>query len=242
MNLCVNAIDAMAGSGSLEIQTERTVEGGSTLTVRDNGAGMTAEVLRNAVHPFYTTKPQGQGTGLGLAMVYGTMKAHGGTLVIHSQSGEGTEVVLHFPPARQPAPAAPLPAAGGPVPTQAPSLAILLVDDDELVRLSLAPMLTMLGHRVETAEGGQEALDRLHAGLDPDLVILDMNMPGLNGAETLAELLTFRPEQRVLLATGYSDQDAASLASGHPLVSHIHKPFTLEELRDKLPGLAPALC
>jgi PAS domain S-box-containing protein len=242
MNLCVNAIDAMAGSGFLEIMTARLEAGGATLTVRDTGAGMTAEVLKQAVQPFYTTKPQGKGTGLGLALVYGTMKAHGGTLEIHSQPGEGTEVVLSFPPARRPA-AEPLPAVGaGPAPAQAPALAILLVDDDELVRLSLAPMLAMLGHRVETAEGGQEALDRLHAGLDPDLVILDMNMPGLNGAETLAELLRFRPQQQVLLATGYSDQDAASLAVGHPRVSHIHKPFTLEELRDKLPGLEAAVC
>jgi CheY-like chemotaxis protein len=120
---------------------------------------------------------------------------------------------------------------------------VLLVDDDELIRQSVGPMLQALGHEAHTAESGQEALDRVAAGLDPDLVILDMNMPGLNGAQTLARLLELRPGLPVLMATGYSDDAITPLLDGRSNVSCLSKPFNLQELRAKLEamrGLAEA--
>jgi signal transduction histidine kinase len=234
MNLCVNALDAMPGGGTLLIRTRRLEDGGIELRVRDSGEGMPPEVLKQAIDPFFTTKPVGKGTGLGLAMVYGTMKAHGGTLEIASEVGEGTEVTLRFPPPAQAAPAQPdRPAALVPSPVPA-RRRILLVDDDELIRMSIPPMLEVLGHQVATAEGGQEALDQLGAGLEVDLVILDMRMPGMSGAETLPGLLALRPGMKVILATGHSDQDLQPLMAGRPNITCIRKPFTLEEIRERL--------
>jgi len=236
ISLCVNAVDAMPEGGTLSLATR--MEGETVvLQVQDDGQGMTPEVARRAIEPFFTTKPVGKGTGLGLAMVYGTVKAHRGTLEIRSEPGRGTQVILGFPAlagleaASEPAPAG----AGAPAPR---FLRILLVDDDELIRTSVGPMLTALGHEVHLAEGGQEALDRLGSGLDVDLVILDLNMPGLNGAQTLSRLLELRPEQKVLMATGYSDDSLGPLLAGRPRVSSLQKPFSLQEIRAKLEGIS----
>jgi CheY-like chemotaxis protein len=114
---------------------------------------------------------------------------------------------------------------------------VLLVDDDELIRDSIPPMLEVLGHRVRCAPGGREALEMLDAGLQPDLVILDMNMPGMNGAETLPRILARRPGQRVVMASGHSDHDVAELLEGRPTVRSLRKPFSLKEIRSVLEGL-----
>jgi PAS domain S-box-containing protein len=237
MNLCVNALDAMPGGGSLTLRTARAPGGPLVLSVQDSGSGMSREVQAKALEPFFTTKPQGKGTGLGLSMAYATMKAHGGTLEIQSSPGQGTLVLLSFPADRvgmpQPAPEPP-PSLGGP---KGGPWRILLVDDDELIRASVAPMLQILGHQVFTAPGGLEALVQLQQGLEVDLVILDMNMPGLDGAKTLALLLEERPDQAVLLATGYSDQDTAALQEGRPTVACIQKPFSLSEIQAKFMDL-----
>ncbi len=230
INLCVNAVDAMPEGGSLQLSTRGDAQSVS-ISIKDSGMGMNPEVMRKAIEPFFTTKPIGKGTGLGLAMVYGTVKAHKGNMEIRSQPDQGTEVVLSFPPLAAPAPmlageAAPAAAQG--------AVRILLVDDDELIRRSIAPMLTALGHAVHTAESGQEALDRLQAGLQVDLVILDMNMPGLNGAQTLTRLLALRPDQIVLMATGYSDDAIAPLLEGRPNIHSLRKPFSLKEIQSKL--------
>jgi PAS domain S-box-containing protein len=238
MNLCVNAMDAMPGGGSIHIHTCSTREGGILLRVQDTGAGMAPEVLAKAMEPFFTTKPQGKGTGLGLAMVYGTMKAHDGTLELLSQVEVGTEAVLFFPPTRVvPRHAQPVPPV---VPEQAvqPKLRILLVDDDELIRESVAPMLEMLGHEVLTASGGASALRLLEASGAMDLVILDMNMPGMSGADTLPRVLEICPGMPVVMATGFSDHEIAPLLAGHPEVSILRKPFSMKEFQRKLDNIS----
>jgi len=231
MNLAVNALDAMPDQGILRLRTENLPGGKVRVEVRDNGAGMTPEVLAKAVEPFYTTKPLGQGTGLGLAMVFGTMKAHGGELEISSRHGQGTEVRLTFP-ALDPAPAPP--AAAAEPPGMETALAILVVDDDELIRESLVPMLEIMGHRAQSAPGGREAMVLLEGGLEVDLVILDMNMPGINGAETLARIKARGPAQQVLMASGYNDSEVSQLVNGYAGVSCIQKPFSMKELGHKL--------
>jgi len=239
MNLCLNALDAMPGTGTLVIRTRRLAGGAIELSVQDDGEGMSPEVLKQAIDPFFTTKPVGKGTGLGLAMVYGTVKAHGGTFDIHSEPGKGTEVMLGFPPIPETGPA--LPGQGveqGQDPASARrGMRILLVDDDELIRLSLPAMLQALGHEVHTEEGGLEALASLEAGLEVDLVILDLTMPGLSGAETLPRMLALRPGLPVLLSTGYADQEIKHLMADRPNVGVIWKPFSLDELRGKLESL-----
>jgi CheY-like chemotaxis protein len=191
------------------------------------------------MEPFFTTKPLGKGTGLGLAMVYGTMMSHRGTLELDSEPGRGTEVTLTFPPPAQDGarPEDARPEAGAQARPASEALRILLVDDDDLIRASVAPLLQILGHEAHTAEGGLEALEALEAGLQVDLVILDMNMPVMNGAQTLPRLLALRPGLTVLMATGYTDEDFLSLLAGRPNVHAIRKPFSLDELQAKLAQL-----
>ena len=111
---------------------------------------------------------------------------------------------------------------------------ILVVDDDELIRESMIPMLEIMGHSAQAAPGGLEALELMGAGLAVDLVILDMNMPGMNGLETLARIKALKPDQVVLMATGGQDGPFSPMAGVH----HIMKPFTIRELGQKLSGMA----
>ena len=230
MNLCVNAFDAMPRGGTLRIRTWHE-EGFVNLMVEDTGEGIPPDLLARVTEPFFTTKPPGRGTGLGLAMVYGTVKAHGGTFDIQSEVGRGTRVRLRFPatemetdrPRTEATPAAP-----------ERRLRILVVDDDELIRSILPVMLEQLGHHVDTASSGIEAIRRLDAGLEIDLVILDHNMPGLSGAETLPRILQLRPGVRILVSTGFLDNDLKLLLAEFPAVLAIQKPFSLAELRQLL--------
>ena len=227
MNLCVNAFDAMPRGGTLWIRTFRQ-EGRVMLQIQDTGEGIPQEILPRVTEPFFTTKAAGRGTGLGLAMVYGTAKAHGGTLDILSEVGEGTCITLGFPSLLPDSPAKQIPLSADLSPRH--SLRILLVDDDDLIRSTLPPMLEQLGHLVDVASSGLEALRRLGGGLEADLVILDHHMPGLSGAETLPRILQLRPEARIILATGFLDTDLKILLADFPAVMTLPKPFGVAEL------------
>jgi len=237
MNLCVNAVDAMPENGTLTLHTRNLDSDWIEVVVEDNGAGMPKEVLEKALDPFFTTKGVGKGTGLGLSMVFSIVKAHRGQLAIDSEPGRGTHVLLRFPvgekEGRSPAPGS----AQAPVTPQVP-LKVLLVDDDELLQSSVQAILEALGHRaVTTAGSGEEALALLASGLEPDLVILDLNMPGLGGVGTLPRLRMLRPAVPVLLATGRADQTALAISRAHPGVTLLSKPFGIGELRKHLEQL-----
>ncbi|MCE1203237.1 MAG: DUF3365 domain-containing protein [Holophagaceae bacterium] len=238
MNLAVNAFDAMPAGGTLQVRTF-LVGDQVCLEVADTGEGIPADILSRVTDPFFTTKPQGRGTGLGLAMVYGTVKAHGGSLDIQSEVGKGTRIRLHLPAlvTRTLSGEPEEPPAVQPDRT----LRILLVDDDELIRDILPPMLEQLGHLVETTSSGLEAVRRLGAGLEVDLVILDHNMPGMTGAETLPRIFQLRPAVRVLIATGFLDTDLKILLADFPSVSILQKPFSLVELRKMLQTISTEL-
>ena len=227
MNLCVNAFDAMPRGGTLWIRTFRQ-DGRVMLQIQDTGEGIPQEILPRVTEPFFTTKAAGRGTGLGLAMVYGTAKAHGGTLDILSEVGDGTCITLGFPSLLPDSPAKHSPLSADLSPRH--SLRILLVDDDDLIRSTLPPMLEQLGHLVDVASSGLEALRRLGGGLEADLVILDHHMPGLSGAETLPRILQLRPEARIILATGFLDTDLKILLADFPAVVTLPKPFGVTEL------------
>jgi PAS domain S-box-containing protein len=227
MNLCVNAVDAMPDGGTLTIRTRALPGARVELSVEDTGCGMSAEVQAKAVEPFYTTKPKGKGTGLGLSMAYSTAKAHGGSLAIRSAPGRGTAVVLQLPALGEPQ----APAAAGPEGADTRPLRILVVDDEELIREALPPMLELLGHAVALASSGQEALDRLARGPAPDLVLLDLNMPEMSGSETLRQLRTLYPDLPVLIGTGYLDEVTESGLRTDPHAAFVRKPFTLDEIR-----------
>ena len=237
MNLCVNAVDAMPENGTLNLHTRNVDNDWIEIVVEDTGMGMPKEVLEKAMEPLFTTKGVGKGTGLGLSLVFSTVKAHRGQMAIESEPGQGTRVMLRFPACEKEAQvAAPAVAEATLIPQGA--LKVLLVDDDELIQSSVRMILEVLGHTaVTTAQSGEEALALLEAGVEPDLVILDMNMPGLGGMGTLPRLRMLRPALPVLLSTGRIDQTALTLASAHPGVTLLPKPFGLRELQKHLEGI-----
>ncbi|WLT31246.1 PAS domain S-box protein [Geothrix sp. PMB-07] len=232
MNLSVNALDAMPGGGRLVLRTWAGPGGQVALTVQDNGSGMPPEVLQRAMEPFFTTKPTGKGTGLGLALVYGIMKAHAGRVEIQSAPGQGTEITLSFPSLATNAAWT----AAHPQPAEGPAshLRILLVDDDDLIRSTVPDMLEVLGHEVEAVSSGPEAIQRVQSGPIPDLVILDLSMPGMDGEETLTRLRGLKRDLPVLLATGYKDERHERILEHFSDVGVITKPFTIMDLRVKL--------
>jgi PAS domain S-box-containing protein len=242
MNLCVNAIDAMPGGGTLTVRTRNAEPGWVELEVVDTGVGMPAEVVEKAMDPFFTTKSHGKGTGLGLSIAYGTVRAHQGTMTLESAPGRGTRVVLRLPSTDITASDSEAPAAPGPE-GNARRLDVLLVDDDELIRAAMGPVIQSLGHRVVLTGNAEEALEHLATGERPDVVILDMNMPGLGGKRALPRIRELQPGVPVLLATGRADQEAVDLAQAQPGVTLVPKPISTGELKahlDAIPDRRPA--
>jgi CheY-like chemotaxis protein len=201
--------------------------------VEDTGTGMPKAVLDRAMEPFYTTKGVGKGTGLGLAMVYRTVKAHQGQMEIHSQPGQGTKVRMRFPACERSIETT-VPHADVPSGTSQRSLTVLLVDDDDLMKSSVQAILQSLGHAVFATASGEEALMTIEAGFQPEVVILDINMPGLGGSGTLPRLRAMLPNVPVLLSTGRADQAALDLAKAFPFVTLLAKPFDFRELQQCL--------
>jgi len=233
MNLCVNAVDAMAENGTLTLRTRNSGPDWIEVQVEDTGQGMPKEVLERALDPFFTTKEVGKGTGLGLSIVYRTVKAHHGEMEIQSEPGRGTCVRIRFP-ACEAGPGTGKPPWVSETGSPLASLKVLLVDDDELIQSSVQAILELLGHQTTPALSGEEALALVNRGLRPDLIILDMNMPGLGGAGTLPLLRALMPRVPVLLATGRADQTAQDLVQAHPYVSMLAKPFGRRELQASL--------
>jgi CheY-like chemotaxis protein len=237
LNLAVNARDAMPNGGSLTITARRTTNTGGRLptgeyvdlSVTDTGSGMTEETRARAIDPFFTTKPVGQGTGLGLSQVYGVVRESRGALNLESEPGRGTTVTLTLPAAAPPDVAVgelPVPAAA-PMSPPRPEVRILVVDDDRLVRRFISESLRGLQYHVADAENGAEALEILNKETF-DLMIVDFAMPGLNGAEVARAAQAKQPDLRVLVVSGYADSAALEAALGS--VRQLRKPFNLAEL------------
>jgi signal transduction histidine kinase len=226
MNLAVNAMDAMPQGGRITFTTRRPQENWVELEVRDTGQGMPPEVLEKAVDPFFTTKPVGKGTGMGLPLVFGAMRAHGGTLELSSTVGKGTTVLLRFPTGGK-AQAEPGPEKPG---RAFRPLRILLVDDDELIQAATPLGLTQMGHRVKVAASGLEALEMLEGGLAVDVVILDQNMPGLTGEETLGRIRSLHASLPVLVSSGFPDAALEARLAHDTRVRILAKPYGVSDL------------
>nr|WP_320134019.1 PAS domain S-box protein [uncultured Holophaga sp.] len=230
MNLCVNAVDAMPGGGELTLASHSDPDG-VLVEVSDTGEGMTPEVAEMALEPFFTTKPTGKGTGLGLSIVYGTMKAHGGYVRIQSEQGRGTRVALRFPPS-----AADQMGFGGHASEPEEGgrgmirRHVLVVDDDELIRESLPELLEALGHHVVVADSGPMALETLGGNPEVEVVVLDFNMPGMDGLETLARIRERHPLLPVLLASGNLPERGRQALRQFCHVGLLCKPFSSREL------------
>jgi PAS domain S-box-containing protein len=239
LNLAINARDAMPEGGTLTISTERVrLEAEPDhpagefvrITVADSGHGMKPEVLARATEPFYSTKPLGKGTGLGLAQVYGIAQQAGGTLRIDSAEGKGTSVHILLPATGLAAAAEPdaspgfSPAARG----AATGARVLIVDDDEDVRAFLAESLEGLGCSVVSAASGAEGLQALRERR-PDLILMDYAMPGMNGADAARAARLVHPDLPIVFVTGYAESERLESALGGE-VPVLRKPFTLAEL------------
>ena len=242
VNLCTNAAYAMRRSGGVlgialkkvEINVSHAFEHpdlqpGSylCLTVSDTGEGMKQKVCERIFEPFYTTKGPGEGAGVGLSMVHGIVKGHGGKIVVRSEPGKGSIFELYFPsiegveehPEIQPEP------------SLAGNERILLVDDEKLVVAVASEMLIALGYEVVSVQQSSEALalfrsqpDRFH------LIITDQTMPGMTGMELAAEVLRIRRDIPIILCTGYTDEKVRKTASAIGIRRILSKPFVLREL------------
>ncbi|MBI4913438.1 MAG: response regulator [Acidobacteria bacterium] len=236
MNLGVNAVDAMPGGGELALRTRSGAGGMIEILVEDSGQGMPPEVLDRAIEPFFTTKPSGKGTGLGLSAVFGTARAHGGNLEIQSEVGRGTRVILRLPAISEVEPSR----AGNSIePGGRPARAwrILLVDDDDLIRETAPAMLASAGHWVQAAASGRQALALLEAGLEVDAVVLDLNMPGMDGGEALGAIRALRPGLPVLMASGYLGHENLDPFLSLGKVQVLAKPYSLDEFHRTLERL-----
>lgn len=231
LNLATNARDAMPEGGSVVIraqpqvvleQSQATLTAGRyvCLSLTDNGEGMDAQTLSSARDPFFTTKGLGKGTGLGLSMVHGFIEQLGGRFVLKSEKGTGTTAELWLPVAREGATVKPLYPAVEPV--SVPRLSVLVVDDDSLVLTSTSLLLEDLGHRVINATSGAQALALFDQGEVIDLMITDMAMPQMSGAQLAHAVRVLKPDLPIILATGYAERLEGFAAQ----LPRLPKPFT----------------
>ncbi len=247
LNLCINARDAMPDGGRLTIETgnkwlddhaarERDLPAGQYLSicVTDTGTGMTPETIERAFEPFYTTKPIGQGTGLGLSMIYGFARQSNGQVRIYSEVGEGTTICVYLPrymgeallPEEEEALAAAASASGE---------TILVVDDEASIRHLIDEVLDEIGYTVIGAADGASGIKVLQSGAKIELLITDVGLPnGMNGRQVADAARTLRPGLKVLFITGYAEN--AAVGNGHlePGMELLTKPFTMQALALKV--------
>jgi PAS domain S-box-containing protein len=230
LNLAINAAHAMPKSGTLRIDAREQSDAGRPcvrIGVSDTGAGMDAATLARAVEPFFTTKSVG-GTGLGLSMVQGFAEQSGGTLTITSTRGQGTAVALRLPAAV----AASAPEPTDPAAGRRASGRVLLVDDSTDVLVTVGAFLQKSGFEVVRADSGEAALTVLTGNQRFDVLVSDYAMPGLNGAELVAECRLIQPHLPALIITGFAAIGAAH--AGPEGVEVLHKPFDRHALIDTL--------
>lgn len=247
LNLVVNARDAMQDDGKITIETANVVlddhyaarhlevEPGEhvMICVSDTGKGMAPETLRQAFEPFFTTKDVGEGSGLGLSMVFGFTKQSGGHIKIYSEPNDGTSVKLYFPRLQNEQEtdsrrAAEVPLKGG-------TEHILIAEDDDLVLEHLKNQLISLGYRVSEAMSGPEAFEVLQTNDDIDLLLTDVVMPGgMNGRELAEYAQSARPSLKVLFTSGYTENAIVHQGRLDPGVALLSKPYTRLELATKV--------
>jgi PAS domain S-box-containing protein len=242
MNLAVNARDAMPEGGTLTMSAKNEtldseyakshpgVTAGDyvLLAIADTGTGMDAATIEHVFEPFFTTKEVGRGTGLGLAMVYGIVKQHGGHIACHSERGHGTTFKIYLPAIKETIEPATesledMPSLG--------TETVLLVDDEEAVRELGSRILKRNGYTVLTAADGEEALDlytRQENGIA--LVILDLIMPTMGGIDCLKRILQINPRERTLIASGYSGDTSIKECLNLGARGFVSKPFRYKEL------------
>lgn len=248
LNIALNARDAMPGGGNLLFQTackqisyesiaaqNLKLAPGKYICVDiiDTGCGMSDEVLENAIEPFFTTKEEGQGTGMGLSAAYGAMKAHEGEISISSEVDKGTTIKLFFPASTTPA----VIPSNTVVPHQTPigKGLVMFVDDNELICDVASKMIPIMGYEVKVFTNPHEALGFFRENAAAmAFVIIDMIMPEMDGKELYQELKNIRADIKVILSSGYSAEGEAQSLLDNGVQYFIHKPFTMAELANTI--------
>ncbi|HVF37675.1 MAG TPA: response regulator [Sphingomicrobium sp.] len=236
VNLILNARDAMPGGGEVGVAIDEVSDGGESfvrIRVSDQGEGIPPELIDKITEPFFTTKEAGKGTGLGLSMVMGFVQQSGGRFHVDSEHGRGTTIELWLPST-----------SSAPAPQrvtvdlhdgEVDCYSVLLVDDDDAVRTVIGEQLRDLGMTVEAVASGDQAIGRLETdGADFDLLLTDFAMPGMNGIETINVARKQRPDLRVVLMTGYADDQAIAGVRGN--VEVLRKPIKVADLKRALAG------
>ena len=248
LNLCINARDAMPDGGRLVVRASNQCLSNAVardhglvpgdylcLSVRDTGVGMSPAVIARAFEPFYTTKPLGEGTGLGLSMVYGFAQQSGGQLKIQSEVGHGTSMLLYLPRHLGEATGIRGDPSQEPIGPARAAASVLVVDDEPTVRVLITEVLEEMGlHAIESPDG-QAALKVLQSEVTIDLMITDVGLPGgLNGRQLADAALTLRPGLKVLFITGYAESTLAVGGLSDPDMHILTKPFELLSLVEKI--------
>lgn len=242
VNLCVNARDAMPDGGRIELDVREVVLGQDEcdghpwvtpgrfvqLSVTDTGMGMSTEVQERAFEPFFTTKQPGEGTGLGLATVYGIVKQHEGLIKLISEPGQGTRCEIYVPVSKRgratSSPAIRIPAVGG-------SETLLVAEDESSLRAILVEILRESGYRVFVASHGKEAVAVFQEHADEiDLVVLDMIMPQMSGVEAYEWISNVRANMPVLFCSGYSQFELKRVKERDPVSRLLTKPYDIQDV------------
>ena len=251
LNLCINARDAMPAGGTIVIETgNRTLDPGLatridlapgryvTVSVSDDGTGMTHEVVARAFDPFFTTKPLGAGTGLGLSMIYGFARQSGGQAVIESELGTGTRICLYLPRHIGGQEQVPVTSEATSLPRARQGETVLVVDDETSVRMVVADVLGDLGYTALEAADGAAGLAILRSGVHIDLLVTDVGLPGgLNGRQVADAARELRPGLKVLFITGYAETAVLSHGRLDPGMHILTKPFAIDALADRMRSL-----
>jgi CheY-like chemotaxis protein len=236
VNLALNARDAMPQGGSLRFGLDEVVSDAGRfvrIVVDDTGVGMTSEVRARVFEPFFTTKGVEKGSGLGLAVVDGIVRQHGGWIEVESEPGKGSRFVVYLPRSPEPivveAPRAPEVPKGG-------AERILIVDDERAIRNTARTGLQLFGYRVEVAADGLEALEALKKERF-DLVVLDLTMPGMSGREAFQRMRALVPGMPVIVSSGYALEGAETLPG---LAGFLAKPYRPDDLAKAVRGALDA--
>jgi CheY-like chemotaxis protein len=248
LNLAINARDAMPDGGKLTIEitnahldeayaaAQHDVNPGQyvAISITDTGTGMPPDVIARAVEPFFTTKPLGQGTGLGLSMVYGFAKQSDGHLKIDSEVDKGTTIKIYLPRHRgeveEEVPADLI----SDVPRAEAGETVLVVEDEPVIRDLIVEVLQDLGYRALEAPDGLSGLRILQSRKRIDLLVTDVGLPGLNGRQLADQAREKRPDLKVLFITGYASNATAANGFLEPGMEIITKPFAIEALATKI--------
>jgi PAS domain S-box-containing protein len=247
MNMGINASHAMPDGGELTFTLENLelnreycevspfdIKPGEYLaiSISDTGVGMSADVVSRIFEPFFTTKEAGKGTGLGLAAAYGTVQEHGGAITVYSEPGAGTVFNIYLPVSAETVRREP---ESGP--NMVGSGTILVIDDEELIRVTTSAMLRSLGYRVILATNGQEGIETfLKANDEIDLILLDMIMPVMEGPEAFAKLREIDPKIPIVIASGFAQEEDMVELKRQGACGFLDKPFSRAELA-KMMGL-----